>query len=280
MNRLSKMSEGAEASEKTLESLDSEPHGLTCEQQMLHSLFEQLDLGEDAVARLRQTPLESWRSQWATPWVEQFLQAHPQFFEGKEALLSSMLLSHPQTGEAVSLLERQLGVLRARSQTYESQVSQYLDHAAANTETFEKIETFSANLMRAQSPQAAVDCIYQQMQWLFAVDESSLHSFEMPNHSVDGLKQLGLNNRWSNALAATLKANRPICGAVEQEWRQGLFYQYDNIASVCLVPLGEKQIWGVLALGSLGLKFTGNETLFLKFIGKMITAKLECLFEN
>lgn len=210
--------------------------------------------------------------------VVHFLQQHPQFFEGKESLLSSMLLSHPQTGETVSLLERQLGLLRAKSQGYQQQVNQYLDHAAANTEIFEKIETFSASLMRANSPQATVDCIYQQMQCLFAVDETSLHSFNMPTQSVDGLKQLGLDNRWSNALAMTLKVNHPICGAVEPEWRQGLFYQHQEIASVCLVPLGEQQVWGVLALGSLGLKFTGDETLFLKFIGKMVTAKLEGLF--
>ena len=210
--------------------------------------------------------------------VEQYLRQNPRFFEGREDLLSEMLLSHPQTGKTVSLLERQLAVLRSKSDSYESQVNEFIGHASANTQIFEKIQSFSAALMRNQTDQEAVDCIYQQMQLLFSVDESSLHSFDLPNQSLDGLKQLGVNQRWANALATTLKADRPVCGAIEHEWRQGLFYQYDSIASVCLIPLGEQSVWGVLALGSLDLKYSGSETLFLKFIGQMVTAKLSHLF--
>jgi|GEM_PF-1084391 len=210
--------------------------------------------------------------------VEEYLRHNPRFFEGREALLSEMLLSHPQTGQTVSLLERQLAILRSKSDLFETQVNEFIGHAMANTQIFEKIQAFSAALMRTQTDQEAIDCIYQQMQILFSVDETSLHSFDLPHKSLDGLKQLGLNQRWANALATTLKIDRPLCGAIEEAWRQGLFYQHDSIASVCVIPLGENSVWGVLALGSLDLKYSGTETLFLKFIGQMVTSKLSHLF--
>lgn len=210
--------------------------------------------------------------------VEEYLQSHPRFFEDKEPLLSSMLLSHPQTGQTISLLERQLMILRQRSNDYQTQVSEIVDHASANTETFAKIEQFSVQLMKTTHPQQAVDVLYQQMQVLFGVDETSLHSFDLPSESVSGLIQLGMDSRWTDALCYALKPNKPICGPLEAEWRKGLFYQHKEIASVCIIPLGETKVWGVLALGSLDLKFMGDETLFLKFIGKMVTAKLEHLF--
>jgi len=125
-----------------------------------------------------------------------------------------------------------------------------------------------------------VDVIYREMQLLFAVDETSIHSFYLPEQSLDGVYQLGMSQRWAQALVHSLKPNRPLCGHVEEEWRQGLFHQNDQIASVCIVPLGREKIWGILALGSLDLKYNDDDTLFLEFIGDVVAAKLYHLFAN
>lgn len=263
MGLLSKISEAAEVPEAGR----LEP--LTIEEDLLIKLHE-----------LQNSAIELSAEQTLDSWVAEYLQRHPRFFEGKENLLKSMLLSHPQTGVTISLLERQLAVLRTNSDDFASKVTSYEDHAVANAETFAKIEHFSAALMKTQTPQDAVDCIYEQMQVLFGVDETSLHSFELPNQSLDGLKQLGMSHRWEQALLATLRVNKPVCGPIEADWRSGLFYQHDNIASVCVVPLGEDRLWGALALGSVEMKFIGNETVFLKFIGKLVTAKLDSLFHR
>lgn len=44
--------------------------------------------------------------------VADFLRAHPDFFERHLALLSELVVPHSSRGGAVSLLERQVGVLR------------------------------------------------------------------------------------------------------------------------------------------------------------------------
>lgn len=234
----------------------------------------------EALQALVEQPVKGEQRKDIESWIANYLSRNPAFFVDRESLLENLSLTHPETGEAVSLVHRQLSVLRDKKTDFENKVNLYLDHANLNTQIFSKIQQFTADLMRAKSDQEAVDIIYRQMQLLFSVDETSIHSFVLPYKSVDGIKQLGMSQRWAQALASTVRPNRPLCGQVDAEWRNGLFYQHKNVASMCIIPLGEKSVWGLVALGSLDLKFNDDDTLFLKFLGSMITAKLEHLFRQ
>jgi len=50
--------------------------------------------------------------------------------------------------------------------------------------------------------------------------------------------------------------------------------------SVCILPLGQEAVWGVLALGSQTERFNPNlGTYFLTMMSELITAKLQHLFQ-
>ena len=48
------------------------------------------------------------------PSVTQYLQQHPDFFERHPQLLTRLRLQHPRNGTTISLIERQVDVLREK----------------------------------------------------------------------------------------------------------------------------------------------------------------------
>ena len=63
--------------------------------------------------------------------VHDYLAAHPNFFEGHANLLNSLQLPHA-AGGAVSLVERQVSVLRQKDLKLEKQLKELIGIARAN----------------------------------------------------------------------------------------------------------------------------------------------------
>lgn len=213
--------------------------------------------------------------------VANFLNQNREFFHVFPNLLNELSIPHPETGKAVSLLERQIYQLRKQRDELQVEVDTLINIAGENGQLFHKLKDFTRALMKARSEQAAVDCIYQQMQQHFDVEAVSLVSWEVPSVSLYGMAQLGISQNWSETLKATLRPDEPACGLLEDTWQKGLFHTDEAMQSVCLLPLGEDRVWGVLALGSTTDRFHPSlGTYFLKIMAEMITARLEHLFAN
>ena len=63
--------------------------------------------------------------------VEAFLKDHPDFFMSRDKLLAELNLPH-QSGVAISLVERQVSILRERSADQRRRLSELLDIAREN----------------------------------------------------------------------------------------------------------------------------------------------------
>ena len=64
--------------------------------------------------------------------IHDYLAAHPDFFENHAALLNSLHLPHA-TGGAISLVERQVSVLRQKDLKLEKQLKELIEVARAPT---------------------------------------------------------------------------------------------------------------------------------------------------
>ena len=214
--------------------------------------------------------------------VATYLSKTPTFFHVFPSLLDSLSIPHPKTGEAVSLLERQVHRLREQKEALQVEVDTMVDIAGENGQLFQKVQNFTRALMATQSEQAAMDCIYQQMQEMFTVDQVAAVSWEVPSTSLHGLSQLGVSQTWSNAMKSSLVLSKPVCGLVENDWQKGLFQTTEPMQSICLLPLGDElsgRVWGVLALGSNTHRFHPDlGTYFLAMMADLISAKLNHLF--
>src|SRR6195256_5647690 len=84
--------------------------------------------------------------------VAEYLQAYPDFFERNSPLLAKLRLPHVRDVAAtVSLVERQVEVLRERNQSLERKLKELVDVARANDALADRIHRLSQRLIRAKT---------------------------------------------------------------------------------------------------------------------------------
>src|SRR5579885_1209379 len=88
--------------------------------------------------------------------VARYRQHHPEFFERHLPLLARLRLPHLRGGSTVSLIERQVEVLRERHAAVEQKLAEFVKVARSNDQVAEKIHRFTRRLLRAQSRAAAI----------------------------------------------------------------------------------------------------------------------------
>ncbi len=214
--------------------------------------------------------------------VADWLARHPDFFHRHPELVEQLSVPHPDHGRAVSLLEHQLHRLRARKAQLEQEVAAMVAIAGDNTQLFERLHQLVCALLSARSDQAAVALLQARLPALFELDQVRLVTFEVPSTPLAGLTQLGLSAEWVHALRESFTPGNPRCGPLEARWRRGMFAETPLVRSACMVPLGFRRVWGVLALGSSRADFFSPEldTYLLRQMSLLIGARLGHLFDD
>src|SRR5579862_2581245 len=88
--------------------------------------------------------------------VAQYLHRNADFFEHHPQLLARMRLQHPRNGATVSLIERQVEVLREKIQTQDVKLAEFVRVARANNVLAEKIHRFTRRLLRTAGTGPAI----------------------------------------------------------------------------------------------------------------------------
>ena len=92
--------------------------------------------------------------------VAQYLQTYPDFFERNSALLARLRLPHVRnSGQTVSLVERQVDVLRERNLGLERKLNELIDVARTNEALTDKIHRFDRRLIRARTMAETITAI-------------------------------------------------------------------------------------------------------------------------
>jgi hypothetical protein len=185
--------------------------------------------------------------------VARYLQQNPEFFERHQALLARLRLPHSRGGSTISLVERQIEVMRERHAALEAKLAELVRVARDNDAIADRFHRFARRLLRAPTRQAALDEIEASLR----DDFDAFHSVLLlvspaAQESTQRFPRLiaadDANLKTFESLFASAK---PRCGQVRDSQRDFLFGSDANdIGSVALVPLGEKGALGLLALGS------------------------------
>ena len=81
--------------------------------------------------------------------IERYLSLNPDFFERHQPLLARMRLPHMRTGSTVSLVERQVEVLREQKTDADRRLAEFIAVARANDHLAERIHRFTRRMLRA-----------------------------------------------------------------------------------------------------------------------------------
>ena len=213
--------------------------------------------------------------------VHDFLQDHPDFFERHPALLSQLELSHA-SGDAVSLVERQVSVLRQKDLKLERQLKELLSVARENDVLAAKIHELAMQLLDASTLADTVAVIEEAMRAGFNADHAVLVLFAEPDTVTDikGSRFFRATRRDDDALkpfATFLESSAPRCGQVRDTQLDYLFRDdAAEVGSVAMLPLGDQCRVGFLGVGSADADrfHPGMSIDFLTRVGQLVAAAL------
>ena len=187
--------------------------------------------------------------------VATYLQAHPDFFDRHARLLTQLKIVHHTGGDAVSLVERQVSLLRQRSADLEKQLKQLVAVAKLNDALMEKIHRLALRLMATSDVGERLELLETGLREDFLAERAVLVLFEAISEArLEANAFLKFVDRADPALkpfASFLKTGRPRCGLIRERQKSFLFEGHEaEIGSAALVPLGDAANLGFLVIGS------------------------------
>lgn len=222
--------------------------------------------------------------------VAAFLRHEVDFFSRHPALLTLLRLPHLRAGTStVSLVERQVDLLRDQKREADTQLRDFVAVARDNTQLNTHIHQLACALISASSLQAVIDALDRSLRESFGVQEFTLVLLRAPVPTLASarLRFATLAEATACGLDTVLAAGAPRCGNLRDSQRDWLFPAHPGaIASVALVPLagaapaaraaGNTEPAGLLALGSPdpARYHPGMSTDFLTRIAQLLAAAL------
>ena len=208
-----------------------------------------------------------------------YLQHNPDFFERHQAVLTRLRLPHARGGSTISLIERQIEVLREKHAALEGKLAELVSVARANDAIADKLHRFTRRLLCAGSRTEAIT----QMEASLREDFDAFHAvLVLIGAQVDLAPQrfvhaVQADNPNLKSFESLFTNGKPRCGQARDSQREFLFgSDAKDIGSVALVPLGEKGSLGLLALGSTDHDrfHPGMSTEFLARMAELIADSL------
>ncbi len=204
-----------------------------------------------------------------------FLRNHPGFFQEHPHLLSELNLPH-ESGSAISLVERQVAILRERNMTMRRRMNELMQTAKDNDVLFQKTRALTLELLHVNGWHELNEVLATFVLTDFHADFVCCH-LENVNVSLDhltgGARPLPSEQH--------LHGNYPICTALRTEELSALFpgERPEGAGSAVLAPLDLENQAGCLAIGSRDPKmFTPDmDSLFVTYIAEVLSRVVQRL---
>lgn len=213
--------------------------------------------------------------------IAKFLETHPDFFERHSDLLNNLRLPH-ESGRAISLIEKQVAVLREQNTGLKKRLERLIEYARSNERLSERINSLILALLDADSLDAVITIIEKRLSNDFNADAVVIRLFNTGHPAMAAHPEvLDWNEPALGAFEKIIAGRKPICGSLKPGQLDSLFSdEAGNIGSAALIPLVESDhsttCYGMLAIGSHDhLRFRSDMgTLFLKHMGEVLARVL------
>lgn len=213
--------------------------------------------------------------------VADYLKQHPDYFHHRDDLLVELSIPH-QSGDAISLVERQVTLLRERNNELNQRLDRLMTIARNNNQLFERSSRLLFALMESDTLDQVADALEDSLLHDFQIDYCSfiLISDRPLETRVRLCHKRDLSEHVRDLSDRNMQDNRMICGPLGINEAAFLFPGHVNvIASAAVAPLQYHKWLGILALGSPQKdQFrSGVDALFVRFIANALERTLRRL---
>ncbi len=208
--------------------------------------------------------------------VVAYLKAQPDFLTRHPDLLEAIEMRH-KAGSAVSLIERQVDMLRAKNQRLEDKLERLLVAARDNEKRAENVQRLARTLMRAPSLAAVAAGLAKCMREDFGIEETfiGLSSTQFKRHDIDGLASLEPEGRIARGFENFFRTRLIECGPIAGDKAKLLFPKAEALPqSAAIIPLEKEKHLGMIALGAVDPeRFQPRQgKLFLEMTAELVSA--------
>lgn len=214
--------------------------------------------------------------------VANYLRQHPNFFTDKPSLLADLTLPH-ERGAAISLVERQVSVLRERNMDMRRRLTHLIDNARTNDVLFEKTKRLMLSLLEAQDINDFIDALmhsfssdFDIQHTVFLLFSEHLNEDKTPLSTKSNVLLASLTES-QHILGTIISNNKTVCGQLDRDEQLFLFSdKADEIGSTAIAPMAASQPLGVLAVGNSDPEYyrSSMNTLFLSYISDVVSRLL------
>jgi len=183
--------------------------------------------------------------------VEDYLKQHPAFFNEHLELLEHMTVPHP-SGNAVSLISKQLELFRQRHHDMEEQLNSLIEIARDNDHSANQMHELTLAVIEVDTLDAAIENLNVVLAECFLTDFFSVKIISAGKHN-SALADLFVAPDCEELthFVKELGSNQASCGKPTLAQAQFLFG--DNaleVQSCAIIPMSFTEIEGLLAIGS------------------------------
>ncbi len=212
--------------------------------------------------------------------IAQYLRQHPEFFQEHLDLLEIMQIPHP-SGNAISLISKQLELFRVKHHELENQLTALIDIARENDTSFNRLHQLTLALLEADNLEQVIANLEFSLAECFGTDFIAVKIIQEPPEDA-ALSNLfvapyetGLQH-FENILSSCL----PKCGRPTLQQARFLFgVQAMEVKSCAIIPLAYTHVQAILAIGSREeMRFHYSMgSLFLTQISEIVATRLVSL---
>jgi len=205
------------------------------------------------------------------------LERHPE-------LLGVLDVPH-QSGSAISLIERQVGVLRQQLKTQEKRLLELMDVARDNERLTQIRHHLSLNLLSAHDVDDVISLVLDTLTNELSADHAVIKLFTTDQKKIKESPDLFVDAK-DEALTAfktMLEHKNTVCGRSSDQQKVFLFAEHaESIKSVAVIPLIAGADLGLIGLGAnRASRFKSSMgTEFLSQTGELISASLAVHLEE
>ncbi|NTV94897.1 MAG: DUF484 family protein [Thiobacillus sp.] len=192
-----------------------------------------------------------------------------EYLRDNPEMLAQINVPHPYSGQAISIGERQVMLLRDRARNLENKLKEFIQFAEENDSIGDKMHRLSLGLMRAKSLPAALESLYLNLTEQFAIPHVALRVWSAGNEMTE-FEPVGDDIR---SLAAGLA--QPQCGGEAPEEVRAWFGEHGvHLRSFALTPLRDDKVEGLLVMASEDPArfYPEMGTLYLNWLGELSSA--------
>lgn len=209
--------------------------------------------------------------------VATYLRNHPEFFIEQSDLLADLSLPH-ESGKAISLLERQVTILRDRGIEARQKLNNLLENARNNDQLFDTTRNLVLALLRAENATDIANVAQDQLSSQTNIDCCEIIIVERNGLNVSDSIRTESHDKLQQEFGDVFRLRRTHCGAITEKQTNYLFPSNgSDIHSTALCPvINNSEILALIAFGNQSENYfnVNLDTLFLDFIGHVVGAVL------